>query len=115
MLETLGIVGKQSNGPSTPSKTGRRTLGRSTSFSCGTKAIASSAVVFVEGVRTEEILRGLGLSEQAIVEGNEMDTQREELRAIWNKELRGIRKDVDALTKSKTVIADGFADMTEDD
>ena len=115
MLETLGIVGRQSNGPSTPSKTSRRTLGRSTSFSCGTKAIASSAVVFVEGVRTEEILRGLGVSEQAIVGGNEMDAQQEELRAIWNKELRGIRKDVDALTKSKIIIADGFTDMTEDD
>ena len=115
MLETLGIVGRESNGPSTPSKTGRRTLGRSTSFSCGTKAIASSAVAFVEGVRTDEVLRGLGICEQAVVEGKEMDTQQEELREIWSKELRDIRKDVDALTKSKAVIADGFADMTEDD
>ena len=115
MLETLGIVGRVSNGPSTPSKTGRRTLGRSTSFNCGTKAIASSAVAFAEGVRTDEILRGLGVCEQAIVEGKEMDAQQEELRAIWSKEVRDIRKDVDALTKSKAVIAGGFADMTEDD
>ena len=115
MLETLGIVGRESNGPSTPSKTSRRTLGRSTSFSCGTKTIASSAVVFVEGVRMDEILRGLGVCEQAIFEGKKMDVQQEELREIWNRELRGIRKDVDALTKSKTVITDGFADMTEDD
>lgn len=115
MLETLGIVGRASNGPSTPSKTGRRTLARSTSFSCGTKAIPSSVVAFVEGVRTDEILRGLGVCEQAVVDGKEMDTQREELRAIWNKELRDTRKDVDALTKTKVVVADGFADMTEDD
>lgn len=115
MLETLGIVRKESSGPSTPSKTGRRTLGRSTSFSCSTKAISSSTVAFVEGVRTDEILRGLGVCEQPIVEGKEMDAQQEELRAIWNKELRDIQKDVDALTKNKTVLADGFADMTEDD
>jgi cell division control protein 6 len=115
MLETLGIVGRVSNGPSTPSKTGRRTLGRSTSFSCGTKAVASSSVAFVGGVRTDEILRGLGVCEQAIVERKEMDTQQEELRAIWDKELRDIRKEVDAFTKSKAVIMDGFADMTEDD
>lgn len=115
MLETLGIVGRESNGPSTPSKTGRRTLGRSTSFSCGTKATSASAVAFVEGVRMDEILRGLGVCEQIVVEGKEMDTQQEELRAIWTRELRDIRKDVDVLTKSKAVIADGFADMTEDD
>ena len=115
MLETLGIVRKELNGPSTPSKTGRRTLGRSTSFSCSTKAISSSAVAFVEGVRTDEILRGLGVCEQVAVEAKEMDAQQEELRAIWNKELRDVRKDVDALTKNKTVFADGFADMTEDD
>ena len=115
MLETLGIVGKESSGPSTPSKTGRRALGRSTSFSCGTKASTLSAVAFVEGVRTDELLRGLGIGEQVIVEGKDMDTQQEELRAIWNKELRVIQKDVGALTKSKTVIMDGFADMTEDD
>jgi len=112
MLEVVGIVGKESNGPSTPSKTGRRTIGRSTSFSCGTKSSASSAVIFVEGIRTDEILRGLGICEQAITE---MDAQQEELRAIWNKELRDIRKDVDARINSKTIIADGFADMTEDD
>lgn len=115
MLDTLGIVGKEPNGPSTPSKTGRRTLGRSTSFSCGTKACTSSAIAFVEGVRTDEILRGLGVGEQVVVEGKEMDAQQEELRAIWNKELRDVRKDVDGLTKSKAAIADGFADMTEDD
>lgn len=114
MLETLGIIRKGLNGPSTPSKTGRRTFGRSTSFSCGTKASASPAVAFAEGVRVDEILRGLGVSEQAIVEGKEMDAQQEELRAIWNKELRDILKDIDALTRSKTVVLDGFADMTED-
>jgi cell division control protein 6 len=115
MLETLGIVGKESNGPSTPSKTSRRTLGRSTSFSCSTKASALPAVAFAEGVRTDEILRGLGVGEQTIVESKGMDTQQEELQAIWIKELRNIRRDIDALTKSKTVVADGFADMTEDD
>jgi cell division control protein 6 len=114
MLETLGIIGKESNGPSTPSKTGRRTLGRSTSFSCGTKGSGSPAVAFVEGIRSDEILRGLGVGEQATVEGKEMDTQQEELREIWKKELWDIRKDVNAFTRSKTVILDGFADMTED-
>jgi cell division control protein 6 len=115
MLETLGIVGRASNGPSTPSKTGRRTLGRSTSFTCGTKASASSAVAFVDGVRTQEILRGLGICEEGVVGGKDIDAQRDELRAIWNKELRGIRKDADTATKSKAIAADGFADMTEDD
>ena len=115
MLETLGIVGKESTGPSTPSKTGRRALGRSISFSCGTKASTSSVIAFVEGVRTDELLRGLGVGEQVIVEDKEMDTQQEELRAIWNKEQRTIGKDATALTKSKNAIVDGFADMTEDD
>ena len=115
ILDTLGIVGKESNGPSTPSRSGRRTLGRSTSFSCGTKASTSSAVAFVEGVRTEEILRGLGICGQGVVQDKEMDAQRDELQAIWNKELWSIRKDTDVLTKSKAVITDGFTDMTEDD
>jgi len=115
MLETLGIIGKESNGPSTPSKTGRRTLARSISFSCGTKTNTSYAIAFVEGVRTDELLRGLGVGEQVVIESGEVDTQQEELRAIWNEELRVIRKDIGALTKSKNVIVDGFADMTEDD
>lgn len=115
MLETLGIVERHSVGPSTPSKSGRRTLGRSTSFSAVAKANASSAVNFVEGVRTEEILRGLGVCQQALTEGKDMDAQQDELRAIWNKELRAIQKDADTLIKSKTIMADGFADMTEDD
>lgn len=115
MLETLGIIGRESNGPSTPSKIGRRTIGRSTSFTCGTKANPLSAVTFAEGIRTEEILRGLGICEQGAAEGKEMDAQQDELRAIWNKELRDIIKDADSLTKGKAIIADGFADMTEDD
>ena len=114
MLETLGIVGRVPNGPSTPSKTSRRALGRSVSFTSGAKGSAPSTVAFVEGVRTDEILRGLGVCEQP-VEGKEMDAQQDELRAIWGKELRDTRKDADALTKSEAVIADGFADMTEDD
>jgi len=115
MLETLGIVGREPNGSSTPSKAGRRTLGRSTSFSCGTKASVLSAVAFVEGIRTEEILRALGVCGQDVVEGKGMDAQKDELRAIWNKEVRDIRKDADVLTKSKAIVADGFVDMTEDD
>jgi len=114
MLETLGIVGRVPNGPSTPSKTSRRALGRSVSFTSGAKGGVPSAVAFSEGVRTDEILRGLGVREQA-VEGKEMDAQQDELRAIWSKELRDIRKDADVLIKSEAVIADGFADMTEDD
>ena len=115
MLETLGIVGRESNSPSSPSKTARRTLGRSTSFTCGTKASASSAVAFVAGVRTQEVLRGLGICEEDVGGGKDVDAQRDELRAIWNKELRDIRKNTEALTKSKAIVADGFADMTEDD
>jgi cell division control protein 6 len=114
MLETLGMVGRVPNGPSTPSKTSRRALGRSVSFTSGAKGSAPSAVAFSEGVRTDEILRGLGVCQQA-VEGKEMDAQQDELRAIWSKELRDIRKDADLLTKTEAVIADGFADMTEDD
>jgi cell division control protein 6 len=113
MLETFGIVGIESNSPSTPSKTGRRALGRSISFSCGVKTSAISAVAFAEGVRTDEILRGLGVCEQ-VAEGKELDARQDELRVIWNTELRDIRKDTDALTRSKSVIAGGFADMTED-
>lgn len=114
MLETLGIVGRESSGPSTPSRVGRRALGRTTSFSCGTKANASP-VAFAEGVRTDEILRGLGVCERAVIAGKEMDAQQDELRAIWNKELRDIQKDVDTLFKSKVVVADGFTGMSEDD
>ena len=115
MLETLGIVGRESNRPLTPSKTGRRTLGRSASFSCGTKAGASPAVAFVEGVRREEILRGLGICEQDVVEGKEADARQDELREIWNRELRNIRRIADTSTKNEAIVADGFGDMTEDD
>ncbi|KAH8083804.1 P-loop containing nucleoside triphosphate hydrolase protein [Cristinia sonorae] len=59
VLETVGIVSLSSTlgGPSTPSKSGRKPIQRTSSFS----AAGNKTVRLAEGIRLEEVSRGLGV------------------------------------------------------
>lgn len=111
MLETLGLV---SSSASAPPKTGRKAVGRSSSFA-GTKSAGSASLSFVEGVRMDEITRGLGVEQQdAETKPTVVDIKEEELRAIWDKEVREIRRLTALNARSKNTAAGGFEDMAED-
>jgi cell division control protein 6 len=115
MLETLGIVSSNIFAPSTPSKSGRKGFGRSGSFAGSSKSAGSTNLSFVEGVRVDEIIRGLGLEQQP---GNDskapVDVREEELRVLWEKETREIKRQISVNGRSKDGGASGFEDMAED-
>lgn len=106
VLETVGLISQTMAGkkktPSTPSKSGRKAVGRTSSF-------GSSEVSLAEGVRANEILRGLGITESAESDG---DVRAEEIRAIWEKENACLARESKAITKS--AILDKFNEAAED-
>ncbi|GBE81234.1 P-loop containing nucleoside triphosphate hydrolase protein [Sparassis crispa] len=91
VLETVGLVTLSSSAGSTPhspSKSGRRSLVRATSFNMGPGKRAGQDVSFVGGMRTDELARGLGLQSDATV-----DVREEEVRAIWERESARIARE----------------------
>lgn len=110
MLETVGLVALSSN-------TGAKTLGASPSKrrtaslgKLGTVA-GGQEMRFVEGVRMEEIARGLGIGEGG--EREDADVKEEEVRAIWERERARIAREVKAQNR-EPVPADAFNDAQED-
>ena len=84
VLETVGLI-------SLSASTGRNMV-RTTSFSKrGTKGLANNrqdrVVALVEGVRQDELLRGLGIGAEA------KDICEQEVEEIWTRELARIRKE----------------------
>jgi cell division control protein 6 len=122
ILEGVGLVQLSSSVLSTPSpsKT-KRAFGRQASFGAGlgrNGAGTVGEVRLVEGVWTEEVLRGLGISESASGNADGGDLQNEEVKALWVAESNKISKDVKNLAlarasseKERTL---GFADASED-
>jgi cell division control protein 6 len=114
LLETVGLL--QLSGaaslPSTPSKSGKRALARSASFGGAIRAanaVTSQEVRFVEGVRTDEILRGLGIQDvhSKPVASADGDVLEEEIRAVFEKErIRIVRESKSKL--SGATVADTF-------
>jgi cell division control protein 6 len=105
MLETVGLISL-----STPSN-GRK-MARTTSFSSrGTKSMLGTqqnrSVALVEGIRPDELLRGLGIGAEI------KDICEEEVEGIWKRELAQIRKAVRAQQPSASAADIGF-DATED-
>jgi cell division control protein 6 len=85
MLETIGLVASRSARMATasPSKTGRRALGRAASFGGAAKGVAAGQdIKLVETIRADEVLRGLGVTDHSAVS----DVREEEVRAIWARE-----------------------------
>ncbi|KAH0827748.1 P-loop containing nucleoside triphosphate hydrolase protein [Lanmaoa asiatica] len=93
VLETSGIV--SSSNPCSailsPSKSGRRGVGRTSSFGSPSKGAAfGQEIKLVDSLRVEEVLRGLGLDAAS----TNTDPREEEVRAIWIRENRRTTKDM---------------------
>ncbi|KAH9045098.1 P-loop containing nucleoside triphosphate hydrolase protein [Lactarius hengduanensis] len=105
VLETVGLV-------SLSASTGRNVV-RTTSFSKrGAKGLANNrqdrVVALVEGVRQDELLRGLGIGAET------KDICEEEVEEIWMRELARIRKEAPLQQPSTTQVGLGFDGATED-
>lgn len=88
LLETVGLVelSGAASIPSTPTKSGKRGLARTVSFG-GIARIpggtTTQEVKFVEGIRMDEVCRGLGILDNAPATEDVME---EEVRVIYEKE-----------------------------
>ena len=90
MLEVVGLARLGSSASASPSPRaaagGKRSFGRSASFGG-----AGGEVKIAEGVRAEEVLRGLGVG------GDGGDVRAEEICALWERERVRLGRDVRAL------------------
>ncbi|CCM00411.1 uncharacterized protein FIBRA_02441 [Fibroporia radiculosa] len=87
VMETVGLVSLTSSSnslPGTPSR--RRTFRRTASVTNGSSSASGHEVRFVDGIRMEEITRGLGISHPDTPANIPNDVREEEVRAIWNRE-----------------------------
>lgn len=90
---------------------GKRSFGRSASFG-GTSA--SGVVKIAEGVRVDEVLRGLGVGDR---DREVKDVREEEMCVIWEKERARIGRDgkvLDGKVGTKGKGGDVFVDAMED-
>lgn len=92
LLETVGLLelSGAASIPSTPSKSGKRALTRSVSFG-GAKASSlttTQEVRFIPGLRMDEIIRGLGITDgqKDSAQPASGDPMEEELRVLFDKE-----------------------------
>lgn len=117
MLETVGLVSLASpaGNAASPTKGGaRKPIARSLSFGGAGKGKSVGAraqeVRLAQGVRVEEMLRGLGV--QAAPEGADVDIREEEVRAVWSRERARIAREIKNLAIE--VSGDVFVDAMED-
>ncbi|RPD78226.1 P-loop containing nucleoside triphosphate hydrolase protein [Lentinus tigrinus ALCF2SS1-7] len=110
VLEVVGLLSLSCSGglPSTPRKSGKKSFSRSMSFTSG--ASNAQEARFVDGVRLDEVVRGLGLG----VDDIPADVREEELRAIYQREQARIAREVKARGQSGPADMAGFADAMED-
>jgi cell division control protein 6 len=106
VLETIGLVSLSASSPG-------RKLSRTTSFaSRGTKNLTTAqpnrGVALTEGVRPDEVLRGLGIGAET------KDICEEEVEGIWKRELSRIRKEARVQQPNVDSTNLGFDDATED-
>lgn len=109
MLEVVGLACLSSAMSASPVK-GKKTFGRSASFGSG-KVVSGGEVKIAEGVRVDEVLRGLGVGSE-----DQKDIRAEEICAIWEKEKARLGKDVRA-SEAKHRVKGGdvvFGDAMED-
>lgn len=97
ILEGAGLISSGSHLSSTTSvKQGKKTVGRSASFSGLRKSLATSQVQLADGVWTNEVLRGLGIAD---VIGD--DVLQSELRGIWERETARLEREIKSLRPSE--------------
>ncbi|KAH9855198.1 P-loop containing nucleoside triphosphate hydrolase protein [Lenzites betulinus] len=110
VLEVVGLFALSTCGsmPSTPRKSGKKAFSRSASFAGGSQA--AQEVRFVDGVRLDEVARGLGLGADDVP----ADVREEEVRAIYQREQARIAREAKARTQTRRVEAAGFEDAMED-
>lgn len=116
VLEVNGLVSLSSSSTGSAGSVGRKPFARSASsggFTKGGTGGNTGSVRLVEGLRCDEILRGLGVG-SAPQEGVEVDVCDEEVNAIWRSEQAKITKDIKAknMVSSKEV-HDVFTDAFE--
>ncbi|KAJ7346937.1 P-loop containing nucleoside triphosphate hydrolase protein [Mycena albidolilacea] len=122
MLEGVGLVVCPSSAglPAASSSLGgkaKRAFGRSASFGFGANRGGGGAgdVQLAPAVRTDEVLRGLGIG---MVEAAEEDVAAEEVNAIWVKESGKLARDTTArdnkAKKDNSKTTAGFDDAMED-
>ncbi|KAJ7085858.1 P-loop containing nucleoside triphosphate hydrolase protein [Mycena crocata] len=117
MLEGVGLVAcpppvAASTGPGAK---GKRAFGRSASFGFGANRGGGGAgdVQLASAVRTEEVLRGLGIG---MLEAADEDIAAEEVNAIWVKENGKLARDKTARDNKakKDKVSAGFDEAMED-
>lgn len=110
ILEVVGLLSLSCSGglPSTPRKSGKKSFSRSMSFTAG--ASSAQEARFVEGVRLDEVARGLGLG----VDDTPADVREEELRAIYQREQARIAREAKVRGQSGRAQIAGFEDAMED-
>ncbi|OSD04025.1 P-loop containing nucleoside triphosphate hydrolase protein [Trametes coccinea BRFM310] len=110
VLEVVGLLALSSSGstPSTPRKGGKKAFGRTASFANGLQNTQEAS--FVDGVRLDEVARGLGLG----VEDAPADIREEEVRAIYQREQARIAREAKARGQTARVAVAGFEDAEED-
>ncbi|KAF9482254.1 P-loop containing nucleoside triphosphate hydrolase protein [Pholiota conissans] len=94
VLEGNGIVSLSSSLLACTSPKGKKPFGRSASFGAGlgkSGAGAIGEVRLVEGMWGDEVLRGLGVTSEVVV-----DAREEEVRGIWQREQARLRRDLKA-------------------
>lgn len=107
VLETVGLISLNAS-----TGTGRK-IARTTSFSKrGAKSVTNNrqdrVVALVDGVRQDELLRGLGIG------ADSKDICEEEVEEIWTRELARIRKEASVLQLTTAQASLGFDNATED-
>lgn len=105
VLETSGLISSSTcSSVASPSKSGRRGFGRSTSFGVMAKGTAAGQDIRIaDAVRIDEILRGLGVADP---HAEITDPREEEVRAIWVRESARIAKDAKLCTQAKANLND---------
>ncbi|KAG6918057.1 hypothetical protein DXG01_016713 [Tephrocybe rancida] len=114
VLEGIGLVSGSDIAGATGAK---RTFGRSASFA-GASGFGSAGkgkgkgdIKLANGVRSDEVLRGLGITAATL------DVMEEEVRAVWERESARLARDLKAIQREKdraVAVANGFEGALED-
>ncbi|KAF8069994.1 P-loop containing nucleoside triphosphate hydrolase protein [Lyophyllum atratum] len=117
VLEGIGLVSLGGTSDISAGTGAKRAFGRSASFAGGSgfggagKGKGKGEVKLVKGVRGDEVLRGLGIT------AAELDIMEEEVKAIWEREMARLARDLKAIERGKeraAAVANGFEGALED-
>ncbi|KAG6828803.1 hypothetical protein H0H92_006684 [Tricholoma furcatifolium] len=114
VLEGTGLVSLCGSSDTTVGSPSKRSFGRTasaSSFSGSGKGKGNGDVKLANGVRTDEVLRGLGIL------GENLDVMEEEVKAIWERENARLGRELKTIEREKeraAVVANGFEGARED-